>query len=339
MTNLSAASRDSTPHSDTSNLPTTDIFGGRNPRLVTEPWREIASLALLGANAVFLFLGITGLFFVLDGWASGFGIRSAAAYGVFVAGLIPVGFPILAVLLATHVRPIVGRARLITLVAVIQYGVSAVLGLITFLGAFASDLDSVRATLEGVLYRLTWAGLVAFTGMVTVRLWLGLFYVPKPRAVPQVQYSPSYGQPYPGQPMYPSPAYQPGRAEPPYSGGPATQAGTPVTPRLAGTPGWPAVPPPPMPEPVPESDLTQRLPTTAPREDSGMVETSGPDATATADGNPAGPTTFVRRLDGAVTPSPNGSVPTSPDGAEPAGGSGEATQRIVPPEPPTRAIE
>jgi hypothetical protein len=248
VTNLSA------PHSDTSNLPTTDIFGGRNPRLVTEPWREIAGLVLLGANTVFLFLGTMGLFFVVDGWATGFGVRSAAAYGVFVAGLVPVGFPFLAVLLATHVRPIVGRARLITLAAVIQYGVSAVLGLITFLGAFANDLDSVRATLEGVLYRLTWAGLLAFAGMVTLRLWLGLFYVPKPRAVQQFQYSPSYGQPYPGQPMYPSPSYLTGRAEPPYSGGPASQSGSPAGPRSGGPPGWPAVPPPPMPVPVPEFD-------------------------------------------------------------------------------------
>jgi hypothetical protein len=279
---------------------------------------------------VFLFLGTMGLFFVVDGWATGFGVRSAAAYGVFVAGLVPVGFPILAVLLATHVRPIVGRARLITLAAVIQYGVSAVLGLITFLGAFANDLDSVRATLEGVLYRLTWAGLLAFAGMVTLRLWLGLFYVPKPRAVQQFQYSPSYGQPYPGQPMYPSPSYLTGRAEPPYSGGPASQSGSPAGPRSGGPPGWPAVPPPPMPQPVPEFDLTQRLPVPAPREESETVETSGPDATAGA---------VAANPDGAVVTSPNGAVSTSPDGAKPTSGPGDATQRIVPPEPPTRAIE
>ncbi len=326
MTNPSA------PHSDTSNLPTTDIFGGANPRLVTEPWREIAGLVLLGANAVFLFLGITGLFFVIDGWATGFGVRSAAAYGVFVAGLIPVGFPILAVLLATHVRPIVGRARLITLAAVIQYGVSAVLGLITFLGAFANDLDSVRATLEGVLYRLTWAGLLAFTGMVTLRVWLGLFYVPKPRAVQPLQYPPSYGQPYPGQPMYPSPTYLTGRAEPPYSGGPATAVGSPAGPRSGGAPGWPAVPPPPMPEPVADIDLTQRIPAPAPRGESGTAQTPGSDAPAAADADRANPTA-------APTTNPNGAVASSPDGAKPTSGPAEPTQRIVPPEPPTRAIE
>jgi hypothetical protein len=360
VTNLSAPP--SAPHSDTSNLPTTDIFGGRNPRLVTEPWREIAALTLLGANTVFLLLGIASLFFVIDGWASGFGTRSAATYGVFVAGLIPVGFPILAVLLAAHVRPIVGRARMITLAAVIQYGVSTVLGLVTFLGAFANDLDSVRATLEGVLYRLAWAGLLALAAMVTLRLWLGLFHVPKPRPVPQ--YSTPYGQPYPGQPMYPAPGYLPGRAEPTSAGPFVGQAGSPVAPRSGGASGWPSIPPPPMPERVPEYDMTQRLPAQAPPPGAAPtvalpVEAPTPparneadtDADTTADGKPAKatadgkPASAAATTDGVKRPRQGGKRAAaaedqaSRDGGKPASPPSDATQRVVPPEPPTGTLE
>ena len=72
-------------------------------RPFTEPLRETAALALLAGNAVFLFLGFTSLFFVLDGWAAEFGARSAATFPVFV-GPLSLGLPIVAVLLATHVR-------------------------------------------------------------------------------------------------------------------------------------------------------------------------------------------------------------------------------------------
>ena len=238
-----------------SNLATvTDVAAGRNPRLFTEPFREICSLALLGANAIFLFLGVTGLLLVVDRWADDFGLRSERMFNVFVGGLIPVGFPLLAMLLATHVRSVLGRARLITLVAVIEYGVSAFFGAITFLGAFANDLTSVRATLEGVLYRLTWGGLLAVAGLVTVRVWLGVFYSPKPRPVQYLDYPATYGQPYPGQPMYPTPTFAPGSAAaayPPPQADPTSDDGS----------GWPIVPPPPRPAPpVIESEPTQRIP-------------------------------------------------------------------------------
>ena len=144
--------------------------GGRQ---FTEPLRETVALALLAGNAVFLFLGFTGLVFVLDGWASGFGARSAATFPVFV-GPLSLGLPMAAALLATHLTPMVARYRLILLAACIEYGVSAVFGLATFLGAFADDLPSARAALEGLLARAVWLGFLSLGAFVLARLYVGL---------------------------------------------------------------------------------------------------------------------------------------------------------------------
>jgi hypothetical protein len=236
-------------------------------RRFTEPLRELSCAALLGANAVFLLLGFTGLILVIDGWASGFGQRSVVHFGTF-AGPLAIALPMVAVLLATHVSPMVPRARLLLMVAGVEYAVSAVFGAITFLGAFAFDLHSVRATLVGLLGRAVWLGLLLLAGIVLARLWLGLYPpVPKPPPAPYGTYGrpAGYGQPYPGQPTY-----QPGQAQPVVgqpSPGPLAQT---VTDPSAG---WPAVPAPPMPGPLPgmaggpvpgpapaDPDLTTRLP-------------------------------------------------------------------------------
>ena len=142
-------------------------------RTYTEPVRELAALALLVANAVFLLLGFTRLLFVLDGWASGFGARSAAAFPVFV-GPVSLSLPIIAVLLATHVTPMLRRHRLILVIACAEYALSAVFGFATFLGAVAEDLPAIRATLEGLLWRGVWLGLLAVGVLVLARLYLGL---------------------------------------------------------------------------------------------------------------------------------------------------------------------
>jgi hypothetical protein len=179
---------------------------------------------------------------------------------------VAIGLPLLAAILATHVTPIVPRARLLLLAAAVEYGVSALFGAITFLGAFAYDLRSVRATLEGLLFRGVWLGVLLFAGIVLARLWLGLYPpVPRPRpSAPGLYGQPAgYGQPYPGQPTY-----QPGQAAPP--------AGHPAPGPMAATvtdasAGWPAVPAPPMPDRLPgmpggpppdaDPDRTTRLPT------------------------------------------------------------------------------
>lgn len=243
------------PYSDVSSPVTAPAQVQVNPaRQFTEPLRELCVLALLVGNGVFLFLGFSGLFFVIDRWASDFGARCAAVFGTFV-GPLSLGLPILAMLLATHVTPMLRRARIYLIIVLSELGVSALFGAITFLGAFANDLSSVRATLEGTLWRCVWTGFLVLVCIVVVRLWLGLFPQPKPGMANYGGYlQPSYGHPYPGQPMYPHqqqptppPTFAPGTAAPPYP----TQTLPPqaLTEPTAGS-GWPLVPPPPMPAPL-----------------------------------------------------------------------------------------
>lgn len=273
---------------------------GRTGRQFTEPLRELCALALVGGNAVFLFLGFTGLFFVIDGWASGFGQRCAALFGVFV-GPVSLGLPIVAVLLATHVSPMVPRHRLIVRAALIQYAVSAVLGFAALLGAFANDVPNVRAALEGLLGRAVWLGFLALGGLVLGRLYVGLVPGrPQPVRTPGAGI---IGRQYGGA-STPT-VYQSGSAAPRYDE-PTVDT------------GWPVVPPPPKPAPiVVPSDATVRV-VGPPAKHSQPTEPSKP--------APSGP----------AEPAPTGGEATQV--VPPPATGGEATQ-VVPPPPARPAIE
>jgi hypothetical protein len=211
-------------------------------------------MVLLIGNGVFLTLGFSGLFFVLDGWASSFGLRCAAVYSSFV-GPYALGLPIAAMLLATHVAPMLRRSKAILIAVLAELGVSALFGAITFLGAFASDLGSARATVEGLLWRSVWLGFLVVACIVALRLYQGLYPAPKPQTQPSAGFQPyrppTYGSPYPGQPMYPQPTYAPGTAAPSY--GPSET--------ITDNAGWPIIPPPPQPAPliVASSEPTTRI--------------------------------------------------------------------------------
>lgn len=221
-------------------------------RQFTEPLRELCAFALLVGNGVFQLLGVTGLFFVIENWGTDFGLRSAIAFDRFM-GPFALGLPMLALLLATHVAPMARRAKAIVIAVLAEYGVSAFFGAITFLGGFAYDLRSPRATIEGLLERIVWLGLLVLACVIAVRVWLGLFPAAKAPTYP-AGYRPTYGRPYPGQPLIPQPGQQS------TGGSPTVQ----VSPEPASEGGWPVVPPPPMPEPlVLDADPTMRLTTPA----------------------------------------------------------------------------
>jgi hypothetical protein len=240
-----------------------------------EPMRELTALALLGGNAIFLLFAFFDLIFVIDGWASGFGVRSEITFGTFI-GFLSITLPLLAVILGVFMRPEVPRAKLIVTAALIEYAVSAFFGVITFIAAFAHEVGpasiyggggDTRHALESAVQRLVWIGFFALAALLVYRIWRARYYTPRPKpAYPgygqygqpgqptyqsgqsgHQQYAPgrvstggqpSYGQPYPG---YPSPPPMP-PATPP-----AAPPGPPANP--AGEAGWPAVPPPPMPNP------------------------------------------------------------------------------------------
>ncbi|MFD6562812.1 hypothetical protein [Micromonospora profundi] len=185
-------------------------------RQQTKPLRELGALALLGANAVFLFVGLIRLFTpnefvdITD--------RAGGAFFTFI-GVEAVVLPLLAVLLATHISPIVPKAKLITQVALVEYALSVLFGTLTLLiwtvGRLAET--EILDALLGVLSRFAWLVIFGVAAWVVFTVWRKLFYVPKPKSQPGV-----YGQPQPGWPQQ--------------------QGGWPAQGQQAGQPqgGWPA---------------------------------------------------------------------------------------------------
>ncbi|MEU1744625.1 hypothetical protein [Micromonospora arida] len=212
-------------------------------RQLTKPLRELAALALLGANAVFLFVGLLRLIAPND--YSSFTDRAGSAFYAFV-GLEAVGLPLLAVLLATHISPVLAKAKLITQAAVVEYAVSALFGTLTMLIWTVGRLAEAEVldALLGVLTRFAWMVIFAIAAWVVYTIWRAHYYVPRPKPQPGV-----YGQPQAGWPQqqggWPAPGQpggQPGGQ--PQGGWPAPgqpggypQAGQPGGYPQAGQPG------------------------------------------------------------------------------------------------------
>ncbi|MEU6073198.1 hypothetical protein [Micromonospora sp. NPDC047074] len=175
---------------------------------LTKPLRELAAFALVGANAVFLFVGLIRLVTPTD--YSTFGGRAGSAFFAFI-GLEAVLLPLLAVLLVTHVRPPAPKAKLITQVALGEYAVSALFGGLTFLFWTVSRLadGEILDAFLGLLTRVAWLALFAVAAYVVFKIWRTLYYVPKPKPQPGVYGQPQPGQPQPGWPQqqggYPAP--------------------------------------------------------------------------------------------------------------------------------------
>ncbi|WP_433390222.1 hypothetical protein [Micromonospora sp. KLBMP9576] len=180
---------------------------------LTKPLRELAAFALLGANAVFLFVGLIRL--VTPAEYTTIGGRAGSAFFAFV-GIEAVFLPLLAVLLATHVRPPAPKAKLITQVALGEYAVSLLFGGLTFLFWTVDRLaegEFLDAFL-GLLSRVAWLALFAVAAYVVFKIWRTLYHVPKPKPQPGM-----YGQPQPGWPQQPGGYPAPGQQVPGQQGG------------------------------------------------------------------------------------------------------------------------
>lgn len=234
---------------------------GKRASELTMPLRELIALVLLGAVALLLFLGVVRL---IPG-----GYRIAVDRYLDFAGNRFYSFvdwdtmllPLVAVLLATHVRPPVARARLITQVALIEYAVAIFFGVVFgLLLGFVADVSdssatldltggSARGALEEALFKIAYLAVIGVAALVVFRVWRGLYRVPRPKPVPNPPGV--YGQPtgYPGgyapqayaQPSYGQPGYgqagygQPGYVQPGYGQQPGYPAGYPQ----AYAPGYP----------------------------------------------------------------------------------------------------
>ncbi|MFC6570116.1 hypothetical protein [Actinoplanes utahensis] len=216
------------------------------------PLRDLATYALVGAVAVFLLVDI------INGFRSDF-IGGLPWSSGGIVGLETILFPIAAVLLALGVQPVHSKAKLITLIALVEYGVAALFGVIfdVFFGVSKIAAMDAGVAFTALLARAAWLALLAVPAYAVVQIWLGLFNVPKPKPAPGV-YGQPYGQPPFGQPQYgapqygqtPPPAapYQPGAVPPPaaqtYGQPVATQ---PFNPQASPYGQYPAVPAPPPP--------------------------------------------------------------------------------------------
>ncbi|MBB5111688.1 hypothetical protein AB0K27_29995 [Micromonospora echinospora] len=199
-----------------------------------KPLRELAALVLLGANAVLLFVGLLRLLVPVDDYST-FSGRAGSTYFSFI-GLEATVLPLLAVLIATVILPVVPKAKLITQVALIEYAVSVVFGALTFLIWLVGRLadGQVLDGFLGLLTRAAWLAIFAVAAFVVFKIWRTLYYVPKPKAQPGV-----YGQAQPGWPQqpgqpggYPGPGGYPQGGVPQQPGQGYPQAGSPP-------PGWP----------------------------------------------------------------------------------------------------
>ncbi|MEV0896297.1 hypothetical protein [Actinoplanes sp. NPDC049802] len=199
------------------------------------PVRDLAAYALVGAPAVFLFVGFVGMF------GDDFMASTRYSFSAFV-NFETVLFPLGAVLLAVGVKPVHPRARLITMIAGIEYVVASVFGVIFGILFGVSGLATLNAgtAFTALLYRVAYLGVLGVAGYAVFRLWQGLYHVPKPQPQPGV-YGQPYGQPY-GQAPYaaypqpgsvPPPGYATGQYPPPPGWGQPPVSGAPVPP-----PGW-----------------------------------------------------------------------------------------------------
>jgi hypothetical protein len=199
---------------------------GRSASQYLRPLRDIAVYALLAATAVMLFVAVIRL--IPSGAGLDFGSRAQDSFYSFV-NLPTILFPLGAVLLALLVQPQHPKAKLVTIIAVVEYAVAAVFGVIfgILVGLVKIAGFSVRTAFEELLIRAAWLAVFAVAAFATYQIWRHLFYVPKPKSQPGVYGQPQYGVPgtYPGQPGYGQPAGgQPPYGQPPY-GQPQYQPG------------------------------------------------------------------------------------------------------------------
>lgn len=192
----------------------------KKARALTMPYRELAAFVLLGVAGAFLLAGLLSLLSTL---ASQFLGNAGGSFSQFVS-LQTAALPVLAVLLATHVDPVVPKAKTIVLVALVEYAVAALFGLVMLLASLIGDLRPETSLSAGValsifLTRLGGLALVGLGLFLVIRVYLGAYAPPKPS--PGVYGQPAYpygqqGYQYPPQQQY---AQHPGYQQQPQTGG------------------------------------------------------------------------------------------------------------------------
>lgn len=190
---------------------------GPNAAAFTKPYRQLVAFVLLAVPALYLVFAFADLFMTTEDWADRFTFRATASttgiatvtdsfLSVWTALL-----PILAVLIATHLRPLVSQAKIITIIAAIEYAVAALFGFIALFAAFIGDLNGdnvfgaerkARFAIEGMLLRVAVLAVIVVALLLVFRVYVGLFQTAPSQ---QYGYPQQYGQQY-GQQQYPQQA-------------------------------------------------------------------------------------------------------------------------------------
>jgi len=129
-------------------------------RILSSP-RELAAWALVGYVALVLF-------FEFFQWILPGGTFSGRSANADFRSLLIMGMPVLAVLLAAHVSPVIGSARMIAAIALAEYAFALFFGLVTLLIGLGAVFDSVDDASEsfGALGYLVLG--IAGLGLMTV---------------------------------------------------------------------------------------------------------------------------------------------------------------------------
>jgi hypothetical protein len=138
--------------------------------------RTLAAWTLVGYAA--LHLAFTFLIWITPGGGSVSG-GAAAAFGEYTR-LVIMAMPVLAVVLAAYVTPVVAGARLIAVIALIEYAVALLFGALTFLIGLGAAFDGINTAEDGMrglqylVMGIATLALVAVAGYVVLRAFTGL---------------------------------------------------------------------------------------------------------------------------------------------------------------------
>ncbi|MEU7824513.1 hypothetical protein [Catellatospora sp. NPDC049133] len=139
-----------------------------------KPLRLLFTLALLGYVA--LYLGFQFLHWILPAQNTTLISRSQSAGFL---DLFLMAFPLLAVLIATHMSPQLPGSKIFALVALIEYAAAIVFGGVTFLIGLGGLgwVDTFPETIDAlghVVLTIARLGLVALAGYAVLRVFLAL---------------------------------------------------------------------------------------------------------------------------------------------------------------------
>jgi len=155
-------------------MTTPEFTGGALDNSI-KPLRSLFAWGMLAYAAVELFF--TFLDWITPSTGSSFTARS---YSADFADLFTIVLPIVAVLIATHISPVLAASRLIATVALLEYAVVLVFGALTFLiglGYTFTGVNTARETVGAfshIVFGLLGLALAALAGYGVLRVFTAL---------------------------------------------------------------------------------------------------------------------------------------------------------------------